>query len=282
MKALVVFAALIFFLPVHRQEKAAHPNGQSQNTQDITKTFGDSITVPVINQQTSAEDKQRSQNESQGYFRSLISANNLPNIGLFFVGIGGIVTAVCTLRKIERQTAATEISAKATLANTQAVMNTERGFVLIDWDDLTCFDEPPKPIEEWRPSFVWTARNTGKSPVFLIEYAAVLQLINSMDDLPDVPIYSTAVPCRDEPVTPDKKSDPFFTTLKTDIPYLSIETLYRQEKKVLFVYGYVRYLDIFKREHFTKFGLKYECRSVPTIDYDRFCIGGPDKYNEYT
>ncbi len=49
-----------------------------------------------------------SEAKPDSYLKRLFSPENAPSIALFFVGLGGIVVAVCTLHKIERQTKATE------------------------------------------------------------------------------------------------------------------------------------------------------------------------------
>jgi hypothetical protein len=46
-------------------------------------------------------------------FGRLFAPENIPNIALVVVGLGAIVTALYTLKAIERQTKATEESAKA-------------------------------------------------------------------------------------------------------------------------------------------------------------------------
>jgi hypothetical protein len=40
---------------------------------------------------------------TESYFHELLSASNLPNLLLFFAGLGGIAVGICTLRAIRRQ-----------------------------------------------------------------------------------------------------------------------------------------------------------------------------------
>lgn len=194
----------------------------------------------------------------------------------------GTWAVLATLLVISIQSYWTAVAASSASKNVEAVMNTERGFVLIDWDDVGCLYEPPTPVEEWRPCLFWNARNTGKSPVFLIERCVSFVALKDMADLPDIPVYPAPVSIQDEPVIPDKKSDPFWEELKTDLPFLEIEPAYRSGRIVLYAYGYVRYHDIYKREHVTRFGLQYFAAPHPRHEYDRFRMGGPPKYNEYT
>jgi hypothetical protein len=64
---------------------------------------------------------------------------------LVFIGLCGVIAAVCTLKKIERQTA-------AALLNTQAVINSERPWISINV-------ESPTPNQ-----FVFRAVNVGRTP----------------------------------------------------------------------------------------------------------------------
>lgn len=189
---------------------------------------------------------------------------------------------IFTLIAITRQTYHTRRAADAANQNIEAVMNTERGFLLVDWDDLSCLDEPSKPVENWRPCFLWNARNTGKSPAFLIEYVSKFIALKSMDDLPAIPVYPAPNSVRDEPITTDKKSFPVSVDLEIDLPFFEIEPAYRRGDIILYAYGYVKYHDIYKREHCTRFGLRYFAYPTPRHEYDRFRVDGPDKYNEYT
>lgn len=46
MRVLALFAVLFaLLLPIHGQEKTSHPDNQSQNTRDVTKTPCDGVTV---------------------------------------------------------------------------------------------------------------------------------------------------------------------------------------------------------------------------------------------
>lgn len=104
--AIIVLMEL--FLPVYGQEKALLPkSGQTSTEQkqrdsnpvSLTVTYGDS--KPQGNQTASKSDGASKQPE--GYFSTLASPNNLPNDGLFLIGLAGVCVAVWTLRTIKRQ-----------------------------------------------------------------------------------------------------------------------------------------------------------------------------------
>lgn len=63
--------------------------------------------------------------DSKSYGSRLFSPENLPNIGLFFAGVAGIIVAICTLKIIGRQTVAIEKQA-------DAQVNSERAWIIAE------------------------------------------------------------------------------------------------------------------------------------------------------
>lgn len=103
------FLPLIFFaliIPVHGQEKSS----QSKPNQGITqqrKQEPSQTAAPAVNtvsQQVTNKEENRAKSQPDGYLHRLLAPENLPNIGLFFAGIIGILIANRTLKAIERQT----------------------------------------------------------------------------------------------------------------------------------------------------------------------------------
>jgi hypothetical protein len=262
MKALAIFALLL--LPTHttpnKNQHTYHEQSNSSDSRSPTSTY--------VNNEPSYRENDEGKNKTPPPWA---------NPEWWLCGVG-----IVTLWFIWLQAHATAIAARASLESIQAVMNTERGFLLVDWDDLICLDEPPTEVNEWKLSLPWNVRNTGKSPVFLVETCCKFIMLAEMSDLNEEPLYPPPIPARDEPVTTDKKSESFIVTMETDIPFGEVETIYKSRKGILYVYGYVKYLDIFKREHYTRFGLRYFAYPDPKREYDKFRIGGPNKYNEYT
>jgi hypothetical protein len=107
LKALIYIFLIYLVLPVKGQTKAAQSDKDKSTANNVHQTLPP-ITVTVVNQQTPTTEEQKSKRDSESYFYTLISANNLPNIALFFVGTGGVWVGLRTLKKIERQTSAAE------------------------------------------------------------------------------------------------------------------------------------------------------------------------------
>jgi hypothetical protein len=106
--------------------------------------------------------------ENLGVIVDAVAVGNLPvrdaydwlifscNVALAAIGVIGVCVAVSTLRKIERQTKATEIAAEAALQQAKDMVASERPFIMID---ATGFE-----FVEIR------ATNRGKSPAQVVYY----------------------------------------------------------------------------------------------------------------
>ena len=109
--------------------------------------------------------------------RAAVIANYL----LVLVGIVGTIAAICTLKKIERQTKAGEDAAKAARLQAEHTVASERGWLSTETD-----------MENFNPTanssqFYWKVVNTGKSVVKLISTDARCLVWNGYDPLPDTP-----------------------------------------------------------------------------------------------
>lgn len=101
--AVAIFFALI--MPIYGQKKGPEPAAHQHNTAGQAKApppVSPGI-VNVINQDASKQQQDGSADHPKTYFERLASPENLPNIGLFGVGVAGIIVAILTLRKIRNQ-----------------------------------------------------------------------------------------------------------------------------------------------------------------------------------
>jgi len=99
---------MVFILPIHGQEKSSKNSNERQDAENVKKQSTPTAPGIVVNQQTTNQYEGRSNDHPDGYFRRLISPGNLPNVGLFFVGIGGIIAALLTLRAIRQELVLTQ------------------------------------------------------------------------------------------------------------------------------------------------------------------------------
>jgi len=145
---LAIFALLLAVFPVRAYS-------QAQNAQEAPKHTEPSLTTPAIVAQQNAG--QKSQDRDNTNVSADVRVISTPekdfydkaavwiNLGLCIIGFFGIVIAVSTLKKIERQIRVAE-------ADTQAMVRAERPWIVIDV-------ESPSPNQ-----FNFIATNTGRTP----------------------------------------------------------------------------------------------------------------------
>jgi hypothetical protein len=113
------------------------------------------------------------------------------NLVLVILGYTGILLAVTTLKKIERQTGyaetaaeAASASAQAALLHAQALMRAERPWILISVE--------PSPGKQ--NSFTVMATNRGRTPARIAATAKRIQIATGETHLPTVPQYENEEP----------------------------------------------------------------------------------------
>jgi hypothetical protein len=149
LKYLLIFTLAIYVLPVktHSQPNKAQQASKGEKptlpTATVVPQDGNSPSIqPQPNNHINADVRVVSTPEKDGYERAAFWAN----IALVVVGIGGIFVAVCTLKKIERQTQASENATKVAQENMAAVINKERARIRVE--------APPKYLEFLQPGYL--------------------------------------------------------------------------------------------------------------------------------
>lgn len=106
-RAIALLLVLACSQVVHGQSKSSPTGRDVSHTQNAKKpetASSPSNTAVVVKQETASTQGEGTKNGSKSYFARLFAPENLPNIALFVVGVGGIIVAVCTLKIIQRQT----------------------------------------------------------------------------------------------------------------------------------------------------------------------------------
>jgi hypothetical protein len=165
------------------------------------------------------------------------------NLALAGVGIGGIIAAFVTLKKLERQTKATEIAAKSAETSATAAMGVAVPTLMLH--EFVFMLKPfETPQEFFRNSQVAIAvKNFGQSPAFLKSYSVTF----TNEKLPDVPIYPFPYPCDVEDVIDAGRPRVLGGEPLRAFGFTSEEDVHAlvAGKKTLIVYGYVCYRDVF-------------------------------------
>jgi hypothetical protein len=285
-----VSIVLCGFLPINGQQKTAQAN-TGENAPDGSSS---PVSVTVIDQPTSKEQTETPKQEPKSYLGTLISANNLPSLLLVAVGVGAIVFAWKTVD-------ATRDAAKAALLNAQAVINSERAWMIPKivqpanhgpiMSPSSTRNDPPIKIK-------LTIANQGKTPAIgtraLNGYCSV-EIVDPQSqswtlELPQIPDYSGV---RGGKIVPQAPGSVYVSGEGSELSIDQIDKdfclaesrAWARKEKCLCIMGYYEYLDVFGRTRITRFCYAYQ--DVSQIDSSggtqyRFRKAGPDAYNEIT
>jgi hypothetical protein len=204
---------------------------------------------------------------------------------LVVLGYAGILLAYSLLKKIERQTAYAEsaansaaASAQAALLNAQAIVHSERPWILITV-------EPSRSKEN---SFTVMATNRGRTPGRITATAEQAMIAVDEKYLPIPPEYD-----REDPKAPlvpiilvPGESTPIKSFCREDVkPLCDSEERFRRietwEEKI-YLYGNVVYMDLISASGNPAYETNWCCWYIHGRQNSGLVIAGPPEYNSHT
>jgi hypothetical protein len=207
------------------------------------------------------------------------------NLVLVILGYAGILVAISLLKKIDRQTGYVETaaeaaaaSAQAALMNAQAVIRSERPWILTTV-------EPSRSVEN---SFTVMATNRGRTPARIIATAVRIRIAIDEKHLPGTPEYMNEEP--GAPFTPIILLPGESTAIKpfrredvkglcdSEERYKRIETW---EEKI-YLYGKVMYVDLIAPADSQAHETNWCCWYIHGRQNSGLVIAGPPEYNTHT
>ncbi|HEX4022800.1 MAG TPA: hypothetical protein VHX63_16765 [Acidobacteriaceae bacterium] len=227
------------------------------------------------------------------------------SLTLAIAGIFGIWVAICTLKKVERQTKSGEKAANAALLNAQAVMNAERAWITANIHQPSREDmRIREKAENWGLGIGLIFKNLGATPAKVVSSYVLAVMADSIDPdarpiAPKLPLDPDYTVKRGSAVIvgpgvvwmPRQKFD-FLCTLPKAFFLEGNLSKWEISEKALCIYGYIEYSDVFKRRHTTRFCFTYlPIRSEwPMVNEASgelffpaaFCPSGPESYNDAT
>ena len=190
----------------------------------------------------------------------------ISNWPLVAVAVWGIVVAINTLKTLTEQTKATKIAAEATKASADALIESERAWIIASPIEKSpqlgyvVFPGTPEESDYGKDTinvFGVAIKNTGETPARLVEEAVCYKHVESLQDIPEQPIYGDCISCNklllvtQDSVATISRLQPNPLLRKTQAVAI------RRGKEFLYAYGFIRYLDVFGRIHETGFGYLY-------------------------
>ncbi|MFY9853197.1 MAG: hypothetical protein WAK26_04885 [Terracidiphilus sp.] len=204
---------------------------------------------------------------------------------LAVVGWGGILLALSLLKKIDRQTGYAEtaaeaaaVSAQAALLNAQALIHSERPWILMTV-------EPSRSAEN---SFTVMATNRGRTPARIVATTNGSKIVIDEKRLPKIPEYKEQK--TDTPTTPvillPGESTPIQPFSRNDVRGLcdSEERFRRIEtwEERAFLYGKVTYRDLIAPADSQLHETNWCCWYIHGRQNSGLVIAGPHEYNSHT
>jgi hypothetical protein len=182
---------------------------------------------------------------------------------------------------MERQTAATETTANAANLNAEALINSERPWILVE--NFQLFELVP--MENQIPvRFAFDIQNYGRTPARITKYRARLHINESTEMPPDPNVYAlfdSDIPQRIVPVNREPAlRDSVLLQPRYYLSQAEIEQI-TNGVRFLWAYGFVRYEDVLvRREYETRFCYRYVL--PPYVPTPIFALAGPREYNDAT
>jgi hypothetical protein len=204
------------------------------------------------------------------------------NLLLAFVGYAGIMLALTTLRKIERQTRSGETmaqaameSANAALLHTQAILDAERPWILISVE----------PSPQGQNTFKIIATNRGRSPAEIIASADRIGIAAEERNLPKSPEFTKEKPLNapvvllpgESTVVQPFSRDDVKWVCKTEDAIRRVETW----QDNIFLYGRLVYRSLLSPRAGKVHQTDWCCRYVHGEKTSSLTIGGPEEYNKH-
>lgn len=179
-------------------------------------------------------------------------------IGLVAVGIAASLIAFCTLEDIRSQTHNAKIAAIAARDNAQAVLNSERAWIMaeLDWVPGMAVLYDVNTVEAHQRnqyisgSFRLTCRNEGKTPGWITLVRSRLQVVSALPDPPQVDNWGYVDPIER---AFSAKAEPSHWDIGLSYAFPSSESR-DSELNMKIVWGIVEYRDIFDKTRKTFFG----------------------------
>jgi hypothetical protein len=198
------------------------------------------------------------------------------------VAIGGFYS----IRLLWRQTVASTKAANAASLSAEAVLNGERAWLIVNLDALSTESflkrvrtEGERATRELKLAI----KNVGRTPSQISSISARAVLVEYGSAAREEPEYGPAENWAGRLLVP-MDSVGHFVMIETEYQMTELYQQMSSGQMTIFVYGYVRYADVYGRAHETCFGLRRRLKWSnaalgPTILDEQF---GPPEYNSAT
>jgi hypothetical protein len=211
----------------------------------------------------------------RSYYWDWLFSPNAPNWALVIVGVAGVIAAIWTLKILGRQTKATEIAADAAKVSADALIASERAWVMVDLEKQDDGALIVDGMGGWGPHTSACVRcicsNQGKTPAQIREKRICLFVTSASKTLPKKPNFDDGIiNTQPHDLWPGQQSLP-------DWPEGIRGNGHAASDDMIVVYGVVKYRHMFSESEVqTTFG--YRIRGGDSIER----LTGYPEYNKIT
>jgi hypothetical protein len=207
------------------------------------------------------------------------------NVLLAILGYAGIMVAISTLKKIERQSRYSEAAAQAAADNAEAALLHAKALISSERPWVLVTIVPSRSIEN---GFTVIATNRGRSPAQVISAAEETRITIDESHLPAVPEYK-----------PQDQESPFVSIILLPGEFMNIKSFCREDVTALcgtveslnrienweeriFLYGKVVYRDLMAPQNAPAHETGWCCRYIHGRQKSGLVMAGSQDYNLHT
>jgi len=256
----------VLWLPARPEvwgEQQKQTAAESGNTKKPNPTTAEPIVI--VKNPSSGDCQNQAQNKPMG--RPPRWDIYWPNLALVVAAIGATIIALGTLRAIRSQTKELRTAAEAARISAESLKDAERAWLIGEISPIA---------ENQAGQFVQVVcgvKNCGKTVARVLEKGENFTLQSQASDIPRTPMYQGG--------TAKWENGALIAPLT--YLYRTLHTtggegwdMIRRGQQVLFVFGFVRYLDIFGREHETRYLFHFDPAT------NGFFVSDHPEYNKAT
>lgn len=209
----------------------------------------------------------------------------IAKILLAVLGYVGIMLALSTLKKIERQSQYTEVAAQAAADNAQAALLHAQAIIRAERPWILVTAEPSRSVDN---SFTVTATNRGRGPARIISTVDKITSAVDQSHLPEQPEFDEVTPtaAMSTVVLLAGESTPLKSFSREDVKSFcgSDEKLKRVEKweELILLYGKVVYRDLTQVGDGQTHETSWCCWYIHGRQKSGMVMAGPPAYNSHT
>lgn len=265
-----------------------HKGAEPKNYHAASQNFqGNGVAFYPVSDLATAIDQNPSYQKTKAYLKKAFGPELLGTWILVIAAGIGIWYTIRTLRLLSISTKAAKKAADSAWLNAQAVIYTERPWLIVEQSEITpriadlntVFNDLPPTDRDKHTDCIFWIKNYGRTPAIVVAQKTELQIGNHGLKPPDPAFFDNFGPITPY-VFPQDTTHPQIATLAATITQAD-RVLIKIQTKFVWLCGYIRYKDSVPRPD----AITYETRFCYVWWNNDVASGwtiGPERYNSHT